>query len=807
MAVPYTFANTAGGSSIPLSHLDDNFTYIEGEIANISLMTGPTGPTGPTGAASTVTGPTGPTGPTGAQSTVTGPIGPTGPTGAQSTVTGPTGRTGPTGPAGVTGPTGASSVGPTLGPGTVLGITPGGATGAAASVAMNSISILATGSTTYRTLSKRFQDPFNVKDYGAVGDGVTDDGLAFQTAFDAAYAAGGGIVEVPSGRFYINQFIFLRPGVTMQGPYNGPGNFGSFAQPSMYGTMSAILFGSVGLISSSCSSSIRGCAILKNGMSFSFPDSTWGGVGVISYGYKNYASQIVVNGDGTATVKYGQNVTTTNSSATITTSLYNPAVGEIWSFIGTAPSNFTAGTPYYVVNVPSPTTIQLSASSGGPAISTGSSGGSGTWSLILTDQLPQGAIFNNSSINSGSTINLSNAIGSPGSIDFNGAYTAIDSSPTVNNYVKIKYTGAASAGTYTFPGSNPSALVSQFADDSSIENCLIMGFEKGIDYRNTARMKVSGCVLDNLNCISLTTSGDVSRFENNFCVPLATVYAYTFTDSSTFFSPGPTITGFVGSSSSIINGTNFPTLEGTPIKFTVSGGSLPAALNTTSWFFVANGTTSTQLKVSTAPYGSAINVGTLGTGTAGAVYYRQSRPGYAYRFSSQTFPNGDFGTTDWGVMDNNFCYGYNWGYDLSGAYTPVISNCSADQNYYIGFNVSSQTYDARLISCQCVLGNYGFYINPSAITGFAANPPVQITSPDIRGTNYGIYTNAGVTSLIGGVMAQMDGTFQYPGTGVHNAAGTINMIGVGFSTIAGYAVANPTGGVAVGTLGRSYTFS
>jgi len=38
MAVPYVFGSTPGGSSIPLSHLDDNFAYIETQIANIPLL-------------------------------------------------------------------------------------------------------------------------------------------------------------------------------------------------------------------------------------------------------------------------------------------------------------------------------------------------------------------------------------------------------------------------------------------------------------------------------------------------------------------------------------------------------------------------------------------------------------------------------------------------------------------------------------------------------------------------------------------------------------------------------------------------
>lgn len=47
---------------------------------------------------------------------------------------------------------------------------------------------------------------FNVRDYGAVGDGVHDDGPAFYAALDALYAdpADGGILWIPSGQYLIN---------------------------------------------------------------------------------------------------------------------------------------------------------------------------------------------------------------------------------------------------------------------------------------------------------------------------------------------------------------------------------------------------------------------------------------------------------------------------------------------------------------------------------------------------------------------------------------------------------------------------
>ncbi|MFO1241638.1 MAG: glycosyl hydrolase family 28-related protein [Rickettsiales bacterium] len=65
---------------------------------------------------------------------------------------------------------------------------------------------------------------FNVKDYGAKGDGVTNDTLAIQKALDAAYKAGGGTVILGKGTFIVkgtsdpsDGCLLIKDNVTLSG--------------------------------------------------------------------------------------------------------------------------------------------------------------------------------------------------------------------------------------------------------------------------------------------------------------------------------------------------------------------------------------------------------------------------------------------------------------------------------------------------------------------------------------------------------------------------------------------------------------
>lgn len=70
----------------------------------------------------------------------------------------------------------------------------------------------------YQTLST---DTFNVKGYGAIGDGITDDAPALQAAINAASGAGGGQVYIPAGQYLIGSTLKVNYGMIIKGDGRG----------------------------------------------------------------------------------------------------------------------------------------------------------------------------------------------------------------------------------------------------------------------------------------------------------------------------------------------------------------------------------------------------------------------------------------------------------------------------------------------------------------------------------------------------------------------------------------------------------
>lgn len=99
---------------------------------------------------------------------------------------------------------------------------------ASANTPFTSFSFPASGAPTSRTMPSRLSDVFNVKDYGAVGDGVTDDTTAIRAAIAAMWGASGrgGIVYFPPGVYQVTDTIDIQntgPGGNTSGRIVGSG--------------------------------------------------------------------------------------------------------------------------------------------------------------------------------------------------------------------------------------------------------------------------------------------------------------------------------------------------------------------------------------------------------------------------------------------------------------------------------------------------------------------------------------------------------------------------------------------------------
>jgi len=119
----------------------------------------------------------------------------------------------------------------------------------------------------------------DVLQFGAKGDGKTDDTAAFQKALDAMHSADGGIVHVPAGRFLIAGSLNVPQGVVLQGVFHGPTSHANFRDgvaippPTADGTMLLATGGrgkedGTPLITQEANTTVAGLTIF-------YPDQNW----------------------------------------------------------------------------------------------------------------------------------------------------------------------------------------------------------------------------------------------------------------------------------------------------------------------------------------------------------------------------------------------------------------------------------------------------------------------------------------------------------------------------------------------------
>ena len=150
---------------------------------------------------------------------------------------------------------------------------------------------------------------YNVKNYGAKGDGSTDDTIAINSAINTAYSKGGGTVYVPAGTYLVDTAtsILLKSNIKLSMASGATLK----AKPTSSGTYKIVQ------IKSANNVSIEGGAIVGDRLNHSGTSGEWGmGINVVGSNYINISDITIANcwGDGiyvgaTTTQNYCQNVT------------------------------------------------------------------------------------------------------------------------------------------------------------------------------------------------------------------------------------------------------------------------------------------------------------------------------------------------------------------------------------------------------------------------------------------------------------------------------------------------------------------
>ena len=150
-----------------------------------------------------------------------------------------------------------------------------------------------------RTVASKLNDVVSVKDFGAVGNGVTDDSAAFIAALAYVETLGGGNLYIAADNYYINANITVPSGCVIVGEL-------ALTSPRAYNpnlfNYSQLLLGAGCTINLGQAAGITGCCIVRKGITYPATLATitaeWNGIGVtvLSYGAGASISNCFIGG-------------------------------------------------------------------------------------------------------------------------------------------------------------------------------------------------------------------------------------------------------------------------------------------------------------------------------------------------------------------------------------------------------------------------------------------------------------------------------------------------------------------------------
>ena len=136
--------------------------------------------------------------------------------------------------------------------------------------------------------SKAFQnadklnDIVNVKDFGAVGNGITNDTAAIQAAIDYVAAKKGGTV-VFTDRYLIDGNLIVKDYVTLQGPLGLPDEILPATSADYDSQSGVLILNSAATIYTNDGASVCNCLIIRKGLDLPFADAAAATAGITAF--------------------------------------------------------------------------------------------------------------------------------------------------------------------------------------------------------------------------------------------------------------------------------------------------------------------------------------------------------------------------------------------------------------------------------------------------------------------------------------------------------------------------------------------